>query len=86
MYGVNHVCYEPCVCLIPKGAREASLPGTGVVVGCEPSCRCWELHLGSLEKWCSVPYSWFCFFLHYCFIPSYCTCEKNNFAQDKIVL
>lgn len=25
-------------------------PGTGVMNGCEPSCRCWELNSGTLQE------------------------------------
>lgn len=43
-----HVCY---IHATPVGAKEdISLLGTGVPVGCEPPCRCWEVNPGPLEE------------------------------------
>jgi hypothetical protein len=36
---------------VPEEAKEgAGSPGTGVTDGCKPSCGCWELNLGPLQK------------------------------------
>lgn len=43
-----YVCY---IHATPVGAKEdISLLGTGVPVGCEPPCRCWEVNPGPLEE------------------------------------
>jgi hypothetical protein len=43
--------YTPSVWLVPAEARrEIRSPETGVIDGCELSCKCWELNLGLLLK------------------------------------
>lgn len=39
------------VCLWPgKPEEDIGAPGIGVTGSCEPSSRCWELHLGPLQE------------------------------------
>lgn len=34
----------------PEARRWHSIPRTGVIDGCDPLCRCWDLYLGPLEE------------------------------------
>lgn len=50
VYVCFYVC-APCVCMMSMDIRKAyKFPGNRILFSYEPTCRCWELNPGPLQK------------------------------------